>query len=217
MNCNQVNFAKVLNVWTEVMHKCFFLTVSENSHSNWHICAWLLWLMGGRCRISAQRSHLFFTIVRVCCFEQNMATDAIFYFQFDFSAAPHGFTWSPDVGLIFHLSFSQLVLFSPIQDQFDNLEKHTQWGIEYLEKYTKFVKERSEIEINYAKQIRWVLPMHCGTFSGLWIDMGEKLLSTLVGLMTPAQAGLWPTNVSLKRATESSLRRWLLTSLWRLN
>ncbi|XP_075872379.1 formin-binding protein 1 isoform X20 [Nelusetta ayraudi] len=39
-------------------------------------------------------------------------------------------------------------------DQFDNLEKHTQWGIEYLDKYTKFVKERSEIEINYAKQIR---------------------------------------------------------------
>eukprot|EP00066_Takifugu_rubripes_P013725 XP_011602991.1 PREDICTED: formin-binding protein 1 isoform X8 [Takifugu rubripes] len=41
-----------------------------------------------------------------------------------------------------------------ILDQFDNLEKHTQWGIEYLEKYTKFVKERSEIEFNYAKQIR---------------------------------------------------------------
>ncbi|XP_038589093.1 formin-binding protein 1 isoform X2 [Micropterus salmoides] len=41
-----------------------------------------------------------------------------------------------------------------LKDQFDNLEKHTQWGIEYVEKYTKFVKERSEIEINYAKQIR---------------------------------------------------------------
>ncbi|XP_028272960.1 formin-binding protein 1 isoform X9 [Parambassis ranga] len=40
------------------------------------------------------------------------------------------------------------------KDQFDNLEKHTQWGIEFVEKYTKFVKERSEIEINYAKQIR---------------------------------------------------------------
>ncbi|XP_061555407.1 formin-binding protein 1 isoform X2 [Phycodurus eques] len=39
-------------------------------------------------------------------------------------------------------------------DQFDNLEKHTQWGIEFLERYTKFVKERSEIETNYAKQIR---------------------------------------------------------------
>ncbi|XP_016525366.1 formin-binding protein 1 isoform X20 [Poecilia formosa] len=39
-------------------------------------------------------------------------------------------------------------------DQFDNLEKHTQWGIEFVEKYNKFVKERSEIEINYAKQIR---------------------------------------------------------------
>ncbi|XP_045922139.1 formin-binding protein 1 homolog isoform X15 [Micropterus dolomieu] len=43
---------------------------------------------------------------------------------------------------------------SELWDQFDNLEKHTQWGIEYVEKYTKFVKERSEIEINYAKQIR---------------------------------------------------------------
>ncbi|KAM4661814.1 formin-binding protein 1 isoform 11-T11 [Discoglossus pictus] len=39
-------------------------------------------------------------------------------------------------------------------DQFDNLEKHTQWGIEVLEKYIKFVKERTEIEINYAKQLR---------------------------------------------------------------
>ncbi|KAM6976225.1 formin-binding protein 1 isoform 2-T2 [Tautogolabrus adspersus] len=43
---------------------------------------------------------------------------------------------------------------SNTKDQFDNLEKHTQWGIEYLEKYTKFVKERSEIETSYAKQIR---------------------------------------------------------------
>ncbi|XP_061148983.1 formin-binding protein 1 isoform X18 [Syngnathus typhle] len=44
----------------------------------------------------------------------------------------------------------------PLQkrDQFDNLEKHTQWGIDFLEKYAKFVKERSEIEISYAKQIR---------------------------------------------------------------
>ncbi|XP_044000483.1 formin-binding protein 1 homolog isoform X24 [Gambusia affinis] len=41
-----------------------------------------------------------------------------------------------------------------LKDQFDNLEKHTQWGIEFAEKYNKFVKERSEIEINYAKQIR---------------------------------------------------------------
>ncbi|KAG7499195.1 formin-binding protein 1 isoform X3 [Solea senegalensis] len=43
---------------------------------------------------------------------------------------------------------------SELWDQFDNLEKHTQWGIEFVEKYTKFVKERSEIETNYAKQIR---------------------------------------------------------------
>ncbi|XP_075012420.1 formin-binding protein 1-like isoform X4 [Calonectris borealis] len=41
------------------------------------------------------------------------------------------------------------------KDQFDNLDKHTQWGIDFLEKYAKFVKERIEIEQNYAKQLRF--------------------------------------------------------------
>jgi len=41
-----------------------------------------------------------------------------------------------------------------LKDQFDNLDKHTQWGIDFLEKYAKFVKERIEIEQNYAKQLR---------------------------------------------------------------
>ncbi|XP_064799179.1 formin-binding protein 1-like isoform X17 [Oncorhynchus masou masou] len=41
-----------------------------------------------------------------------------------------------------------------LKDQFDNLEKHTQSGIEFVERYSKFVKERSDIEISYAKQIR---------------------------------------------------------------
>ncbi|XP_077003227.1 formin-binding protein 1 isoform X15 [Tamandua tetradactyla] len=40
------------------------------------------------------------------------------------------------------------------EDQFDNLEKHTQSGIDILEKHIKFVKERTEIELNYAKQLR---------------------------------------------------------------
>lgn len=44
--------------------------------------------------------------------------------------------------------------FASLQDQFDNLEKHTQWGIDVLEKYIKFVKERTEIELSYAKQLR---------------------------------------------------------------
>uniref|UniRef100_A0A1A8SDS6 Formin binding protein 1 n=1 Tax=Nothobranchius rachovii TaxID=451742 RepID=A0A1A8SDS6_9TELE len=39
-------------------------------------------------------------------------------------------------------------------DQFENLEKHTSWGIDFLERYTKFVKERVDIELSYAKQIR---------------------------------------------------------------
>uniref|UniRef100_A0A8D3DHI2 Formin-binding protein 1-like n=1 Tax=Scophthalmus maximus TaxID=52904 RepID=A0A8D3DHI2_SCOMX len=41
-----------------------------------------------------------------------------------------------------------------LTDQFDNLEKHTSWGIDFLERFTKFVKERAEIELSYAKQIR---------------------------------------------------------------
>ncbi|XP_056134049.1 formin-binding protein 1a [Lampris incognitus] len=40
------------------------------------------------------------------------------------------------------------------QDQFDNLERYTSWGIDFLERYTKFVKERADIELSYAKQIR---------------------------------------------------------------
>ncbi|XP_058271072.1 formin-binding protein 1 isoform X16 [Hemibagrus wyckioides] len=47
-----------------------------------------------------------------------------------------------------------LVKEQQLKDQFDNLEKHTQWGIDFVERYTKFVKERAEIELNYAKQIR---------------------------------------------------------------
>ncbi|XP_042729230.1 formin-binding protein 1-like isoform X5 [Lagopus leucura] len=47
------------------------------------------------------------------------------------------------------------------QDQFDNLDKHTQWGIDFLEKYAKFVKERIEIEQNYAKQLRNLVKKYC--------------------------------------------------------
>ncbi|MBN3301162.1 FBP1L protein, partial [Amia calva] len=46
-------------------------------------------------------------------------------------------------------------------DQFDNLEKHTQWGIDFLERYAKFVKERTEIEQNYAKQLRNLVKKYC--------------------------------------------------------
>ncbi|XP_057697242.1 formin-binding protein 1-like isoform X2 [Corythoichthys intestinalis] len=46
-------------------------------------------------------------------------------------------------------------------DQFDNLDKHTQWGIDFLERYAKFVKERLEIEQNYAKQLRNLVKKYC--------------------------------------------------------
>ncbi|KAF7648632.1 hypothetical protein LDENG_00153870, partial [Lucifuga dentata] len=46
-------------------------------------------------------------------------------------------------------------------DQFENLDKHTQWGIDFLERYAKFVKERLEIEHNYAKQLRNLVKKYC--------------------------------------------------------
>ncbi|XP_037326397.2 formin-binding protein 1-like isoform X3 [Pungitius pungitius] len=46
-------------------------------------------------------------------------------------------------------------------DQFDNLDKHTQWGIDFLERYAKFVKERLDIEQNYAKQLRTLVKKYC--------------------------------------------------------
>lgn len=89
------------------------------------------------------------------------------------------------------------VLFSRIlQDQFDNLEKHTQWGIEYLEKYTKFVKERSEIELNYAKQIRWAL---------------ERGVQARV---YPLRSGAWPKWSVLERRHGISMSLAAEPDLW---
>uniref|UniRef100_A0ABI8AT06 Thyroid hormone receptor interactor 10 n=1 Tax=Felis catus TaxID=9685 RepID=A0ABI8AT06_FELCA len=39
-------------------------------------------------------------------------------------------------------------------DQFEVLERHTQWGLDLLDRYVKFVKERTEVEQAYAKQLR---------------------------------------------------------------
>nr|XP_023677158.1 formin-binding protein 1-like isoform X3 [Paramormyrops kingsleyae] len=46
-------------------------------------------------------------------------------------------------------------------DQFENLDKHTQWGIDFLERYAKFVRERLEIEQGYAKQLRNLVKKYC--------------------------------------------------------
>uniref|UniRef100_A0A8C1HPY5 Formin-binding protein 1-like n=1 Tax=Cyprinus carpio carpio TaxID=630221 RepID=A0A8C1HPY5_CYPCA len=47
------------------------------------------------------------------------------------------------------------------KDQFENLDKHSQWGIDFLERYAKFVKERLEIEQTYAKQLRSLVKKYC--------------------------------------------------------
>lgn len=47
-------------------------------------------------------------------------------------------------------------LFFCLQDQYENLSTHTSKGIEFLEKYGGFVKERILIEKDYATKLRWV-------------------------------------------------------------
>ncbi|XP_045902757.1 cdc42-interacting protein 4 homolog [Micropterus dolomieu] len=39
-------------------------------------------------------------------------------------------------------------------DQYDHIDKHTLAGLDLVERYIKFVKERTEIEQSYAKQLR---------------------------------------------------------------
>ncbi|XP_061575990.1 thyroid hormone receptor interactor 10b isoform X2 [Cololabis saira] len=39
-------------------------------------------------------------------------------------------------------------------DQYDVIDKHTQSGLDLVDRYIKFVKERTEVEQNYAKQLR---------------------------------------------------------------
>nr|XP_020647212.1 cdc42-interacting protein 4 isoform X3 [Pogona vitticeps] len=46
------------------------------------------------------------------------------------------------------------------KDQFDIVERHTQWGLDLMDKYVKFVKERTEIEQAYAKQLRNLVKKH---------------------------------------------------------
>jgi len=61
---------------------------------------------------------------------------------------PYPTVWCLDI-------FSLFVSHAPFpQDQYDIIERHTQSGLELVEKYVKFVKERTEIEQNYAKQLR---------------------------------------------------------------
>uniref|UniRef100_A0A8C1TSW2 Thyroid hormone receptor interactor 10b n=1 Tax=Cyprinus carpio TaxID=7962 RepID=A0A8C1TSW2_CYPCA len=45
---------------------------------------------------------------------------------------------------------------SDLWDQHDVIERHTQSGLDLLERYVKFVKDRAEVEQNYAKQLRLI-------------------------------------------------------------
>lgn len=46
------------------------------------------------------------------------------------------------------------MFFCLFQDQYDNLSFHTLKGIDFLEKYGHFVKDRATIEYEYAAKLR---------------------------------------------------------------
>lgn len=46
--------------------------------------------------------------------------------------------------------------FCLFQDQYENISLHTQKGIDFLERYGHFIKDRSNIEMEYAKSLRYV-------------------------------------------------------------
>ena len=40
------------------------------------------------------------------------------------------------------------------QDQYDSVGKHTEKGIEFLEKFANFLKKRCDIETSYASELK---------------------------------------------------------------
>ena len=43
------------------------------------------------------------------------------------------------------------------QDQFENIAQHTQHGIDFCDRISNFLKERSSIENEYAAKLKYVL------------------------------------------------------------
>lgn len=58
--------------------------------------------------------------------------------------------------------FLKLTALSPYlqQDQFEGVSYHTSKGIDFLDKYGSFIKERSAIEADYASKLRRLVKNH---------------------------------------------------------
>lgn len=59
--------------------------------------------------------------------------------------------------------FLKLTALSPSnlqQDQFEGVSYHTSKGIDFLDKYGSFIKERSAIEADYASKLRRLVKNH---------------------------------------------------------
>lgn len=63
-------------------------------------------------------------------------------------------TARPTIQLIYFVVLLFLFFFDK-QDQFENLAAHTHKGIEFLDKYGGFVRDRCAIEVEYAAKLRY--------------------------------------------------------------
>uniref|UniRef100_A0AAY4AER9 Formin-binding protein 1 n=1 Tax=Denticeps clupeoides TaxID=299321 RepID=A0AAY4AER9_9TELE len=67
-------------------------------------------------------------------------------------------------------------------DQFDNLEKHTQWGIDFVEKYSKFVKELSH---KYSSCRAFLLTLNeLNDYAGQHEVVAENLTAQIIAELT---------------------------------
>ncbi|AWP05310.1 putative cdc42-interacting protein 4 [Scophthalmus maximus] len=70
--------------------------------------------------------------------------------------APNGAIGFENVHVIWHAwkGWNYSLKSVSMKDQYDVIDKHTQSGLDLVDRYIKFVKERTEIEQSYAKQLR---------------------------------------------------------------
>uniref|UniRef100_A0AAY4ACD4 Formin binding protein 1b n=1 Tax=Denticeps clupeoides TaxID=299321 RepID=A0AAY4ACD4_9TELE len=97
----------------------------------------------------------------------------------EFTPTPNDFSIYSECCFPIHLPPSLVVI---LQDQFDNLEKHTQWGIDFVEKYSKFVKELSH---KYSSCRAFLLTLNeLNDYAGQHEVVAENLTAQIIAELT---------------------------------
>jgi Fes/CIP4/EFC/F-BAR domain-containing protein len=69
--------------------------------------------------------------------------------------------------MAYNTSYYLLILnFLNLQDQYDCVSQHTQKGLEFLERYGHFLRDRASIEVEYAGKLRYIYTFsHCKIYN----------------------------------------------------